>query len=40
MMAITHGSEGRVEEVIEIVVEQTIKQKGHLDNNVNDQIKI
>ena len=39
-MAITNGSEGRVEEVIEIVVEQAIKQKGHLENNVNDQIKI
>ena len=39
-MATTNGSEGRVEEVIEIVVEQTIKQKGHLDNNINDQIKI
>ena len=39
-MAITHGSEGRVEEVIEIVVEQAIKQKGHLENNINDQIEI
>ena len=39
-MATTNGSKGRVEEVIEIVVEQAIKQKGHLENNVNDQIKI